>query len=185
MTKSISKPSRLVGKPMVRVDADGKVRGSTRYLNDFEYKGLLHGVVVRASVPRGILKAITPDPAFDWTGITFATAQDIPGENVVHMHDRTMPLLAAIGGEIRYRGEPVGVVAAKTYELAAEAAKHIRIDIDELPPLLTLQEAIAIFKATPDAMDSMKKQSIVKGDIAQGFAEADEIIEAEYWAGHQ
>ena len=185
MKKSISKPGRLVGKPMVRVDADGKVRGTTRYLNDIDYKGILHGVVVRSPVARGILKAITPDPAFDWTGITFATAADIPGENVVHMHDRTMPLLAAIGGEIRYRGEPVGVVAAKTPELAAEAARRIRIDIDELPPLLTLQEAIAIFKAAPDAMESMKNQSIVKGDIARGFAEADDIIEAEYWAGHQ
>ena len=185
MTKPISKPARLVGKPIVRVDADGKVRGSTRYLNDIDYKGILHGVVVRAPVPRGILKAVVPDPAFDWTGITFATAKDIPGENVVHMHDRTMPLLAEIGGEIRYRGEPVGVVAAKTYERAAEAAQRIRIDIDELPPLLTLEEAVAIFKATPEKLDSMKNQSIEKGDLAAGFAAADEIIEAEYRAGHQ
>lgn len=185
MTKPISKPVRLVGKPIPRVDADGKVRGTTRYVNDIDYKGLLHGVVVRSPVPRGILKAIVPDPAFDWTGIVFATAQDIPGENVVHMHDRTMPLLAEIGGEIRYRGEPVGVVAAKTLERAAEAAKRIRIDIDELPPLLTLEEAVAIFKAAPEKLDSMKDQSIVKGDLAAGFAAADEIVEAEYWAGHQ
>ena len=101
-----------------------------------------------------------------------ATAKDIPGENVVHMHDRTMPLLAEIGGEIRYRGEPVGVVAAKTYERAAEAAQRIRIDIDELPPLLTLEEAVAIFKATPEKLDSMKNQSIEKGDLAAGFAAA-------------
>jgi CO/xanthine dehydrogenase Mo-binding subunit len=185
MTKPISKPGRLVGKPIPRVDADGKVRGTTRYVCDIDYKDILHGVVVRAPVPRGILKAVTPDPAFDWTGITFASAADIPGENVVHMHDRTMPLLAQIGGEIRYRGEPVGVVAAKTYELAAEAARHIQIDIDALPPLLTLHEAVAIFKAAPEKLDSMKNQSIVKGDLAKGFAEADEIIEAEYWAGHQ
>jgi CO/xanthine dehydrogenase Mo-binding subunit len=185
MTKRISKPSRLVGKPIPRVDADGKVRGSTRYVCDIDYRGILHGVVVRSPVPRGILKAVVPDPAFDWTGITFATAADIPGENVVHMHDRTMPLLAQIGGEIRYRGEPVGVVAANTYERAAEAARHVRLDIDELPPLLTLQEAVAIFKATPEKLDSMKNQSIVKGDLARGFAAADEIIEAEYWAGHQ
>ena len=128
MTKRTSQPVRLIGKGMPRVDADGKVRGTTRYLNDIDYKGVYHGVVVRAPVPRGILKAVTPDPAFDWTGITFATAADIPGENVVHMHDRTMPLLAAIGGEIRYRGEPVGVVAAPTPERAADAARHIRID---------------------------------------------------------
>ncbi len=185
MKKQTSPSQRLVGTGMPRVDAEGKVRGTTRYLNDIPYKGILHGVVVRSPAARGILKGIVPDPAFDWSGITFATARDIPGENVVHMHDRTMPLLAEIGGEIRYRGEPVGVVAAKTPELAAEAARHIRIDIDELPPLLTLQEAVAVFKNTPDRLDTMKTQNIVKGDLALGFAEADDVFEAEYWAGHQ
>ena len=185
MTKRTSKPVRLVGQGMPRVDAGGKVRGTTRYLNDIDYQGVLQGVVVRAPVPRGILKAVEPDPAFNWKGVVVATAKDIPGINVVHMHDRTMPLLAEIGGEVRYRGEPVGVVAAPTYELAAEAANHMRIEIDPLPPLLTLPEAVNVFKTAPEKFDSMKDQSIVKGDVAQGFAEADEIIEAEYWAGHQ
>ncbi|HAL91909.1 MAG TPA: aldehyde oxidase [Verrucomicrobia bacterium] len=185
MTKRTSKPVRLVGKGMPRVDAAGKVRGATRYLNDIDFKGLLHGAIVRSPVPRGILKSVEPDPAFGWAGIVVATAKDIPGINVVHMHDRTMPLLAEIGGEVRYRGEPVAVVAAKTPELAAEAARHFKIDIDPLPPLLTLEEAIAIFKATPGQFDSMKNQDIVKGDLAKGFAEADDIIEAEYRAGHQ
>ena len=185
MTKPIPQPGRLVGKPIVRVDADGKVRGQTRYLNDIDYKGALQGVVVRAPVPRGLLKALLPDPAFDWSRVVLATAADLPGENVVHMHDRTMPLLAEVGGEIRYRGEPVAVVAAKTLELAAAAARRIRIEIDELPPLLTLAEAVAIFKAAPAKLDSMKDQSIVKGDLDAGFAAADEIVEAEYEAGHQ
>ncbi|MGD9782919.1 MAG: xanthine dehydrogenase family protein molybdopterin-binding subunit [Kiritimatiellia bacterium] len=185
MTKRPIQPGRLIGKGMPRVDADGKVRGTTRYLNDIDYKGLLHGVVVRAPVARGILKAVVPDPAFAQSGIVFATARDVPGENVVHMHDCTMPLLAAVGGEIRYRGEPVAVVAAKTYELAAAAARRVRVEVEERPALLTLHEAIAIFKSAPGKLDSMKDQTIVKGDVARGFAEADDTIEAEYWAGHQ
>ncbi len=185
MAKSLPRIRRLVGQPFPRVDADGKARGTTRYLADRHYPGLRHGVVVRSPVPRGILKAVVPDPDFDWTGIVLATAKDIPGINVVHMHDRTMPLLAEIGGEIRYRGEPVGVVAAKTPELAAAAAARVRVEVDELPPLLTLQEAVATFKSAPARFDSMKNQDIVKGDLAHGFAAADEILEAEYWAGHQ
>ena len=185
MTKRTSQSGRLIGKGMPRVDADGKVRGTTRYLNDVDYKGILHGVVVRSPVARGILKALVPDPAFDWSQIVLATAQDVPGENVVAMHDRTMPLVAKIGGEVRYRGEPVAVVAAKTPELAAAAARRIRVEVEELPPLLTLADAIAIFKTAPEKMESMKDQSIVKGDVAKGFAAADDVVEAEYWAGHQ
>jgi CO/xanthine dehydrogenase Mo-binding subunit len=185
MTKPTPKSRRHVGQPMVRVDADGKVRGRTRYLTDIAYPGALTGVVVRAPVARGILKALVPDPAFDWSTVVLATARDIPGINIVHMHDRTMPLLADIGGEIRYRGEPVAVVAAKTPELAAEAAARIRVDVDELPALLTLDEAVAIFKKSPATFDSMKDQDIRKGDLAKGFAAADDIVEAEYRAGHQ
>ena len=185
MTKPTPKPKRLVGTGMARVDADGKVRGQTRYLNDIPYKGVLHGVVVRAPVARGILRAVEPDPAFDWSKVVLATAKDVPGENVVHMHDRSMPLVAEIGGEIRYRGEPVAVVAAPTPELAAAAAAHVRVAVDELPPLLTLDEAIDIFKKSPARLDVMKAQEIAKGDVARGFAEADEVIEAEYRAGHQ
>jgi xanthine dehydrogenase molybdopterin-binding subunit B len=59
------------------------------------------------------------------------------------------------------------------------------VEVEELPPLLTLQEAIAIFKSAPEKLESMKSQDIVKGDVAPGFAAADEIVEAEYWAGHQ
>ncbi|MDY0146166.1 MAG: xanthine dehydrogenase family protein molybdopterin-binding subunit [Kiritimatiellia bacterium] len=185
MNKAVSQPRRLVGQGMVRVDADGKVRGLTRYLNDIDYKGLLHGVVVRSPVARGRFKALVPDPAFDWSTVVVATAKDIPGENVVHMHDRTMPLLAEVGGELLYRGEPVAVVAAKTLELATQAAGCLHVEVEELPPLLTLQDAIAIFKETPAKFDSMQDQDIVKGDLAQGFATADDVIEAEYWAGHQ
>ncbi len=185
MTRSISKSKRLVGTGMFRVDADGKVRGETQYLNDSEVKGLLHGVVVRAPHPHGILKAITLDPAFSWKGITVATAQDIPGENVVHMHDRTMPLLAEIGGLIRYRGEPVAVVAAKTLELATEAAGHIQVNMTKRPALLTLDDAMTVYKKTPKKFDMMQEKDIVKGSIKKGFAAADDIIEAEYWAGHQ
>ena len=75
MTKRTSKPVRLVGQGMPRVDAGGKVRGTTRYLNDIDYQGVLQGVVVRAPVPRGILKAVEPDPAFNWKGVVVATAQ--------------------------------------------------------------------------------------------------------------
>ena len=146
MTKPTPKPKRLVGTGMARVDADGKVRGQTRYLNDIPYKGVLHGVVVRAPVARGILRAVEPDPAFDWSKVVLATAKDVPGENVVHMHDRSMPLVAEIGGEIRYRGEPVAVVAAPTPELAAAAAALVLAAGDELPPRLTRDEARAIFK---------------------------------------
>lgn len=170
---------------MARVDAADKATGRTTYFNDMDYPGALHAVVVRSPIPHGILRDLVQDPAYDWRGIVVATAKDIPGENVVHMHDRSMPLMGAVGHEILYRGEPLAIVAAETVEKAREAAAHIQPVMDELPPLLTLQEAVAVFKQDPAAMDSICTKNIVKGDIQAGFAAADQILEHEYWAGHQ
>ena len=140
MTVAENSRKGLVGRGVSRVDASDKVRGLARYADDLDVPGCWHGVIVRSPVSRGTLRSVKLDPACDASKAVVVTARDIPGPNVVHMHDRTMPLLAEIGGEIRYRGEPVAVVAAKTPELAAEAAKRIRVEIDELPPLLTLQD---------------------------------------------
>ncbi|MDR0993811.1 MAG: xanthine dehydrogenase family protein molybdopterin-binding subunit [Verrucomicrobiota bacterium] len=184
-TKSRCNPTRHIGTGMLRVDAADKVRGKTQYLNDRTYPGALHATVVRSPTARGILKSLTLDPAYDWKGVTVATAEDIPGENVMVMHDRSMPLMGAVGAELRYRGEPVAVVAAATAEKSMEAADHVRLDIEQRPALLTLAEAIALFKKSPKKLELLKTQNIEKGDIRRGFAEADEVLEAEYWAGHQ
>ena len=176
----------LIGSPMLRVDAADKAAGATKYLRDLPPPpGALHAALVRSPVARGILRDIRPDPAFDWSSVVFATASDIPGDNVVEMHDRTMPLLGAVGAELRYRGEPVAVVAAETPERAREAASRVSLDIDPLPALSTLSEAVAVFKRDPAALETLVVQNIEKGDLAAGFAAADDTYESEYTAGHQ
>jgi CO/xanthine dehydrogenase Mo-binding subunit len=171
---------------MLRVDAADKAAGATKYLRDLPPPpGALHAALVRSPVPRGILRGIRPDPAFDWSSVVLATASDIPGDNVVEMHDRTMPLLGAVGAELRYRGEPAAVVAAPTPELAREAASRVALDIDPLPALATLDEAVAVFKRDPATLETLVVQNIEKGDLAAGFAAADDVYEQEYAAGHQ
>ena len=175
-----------IGSEMLRVDAADKVRGATKYLGDLPRDGALYGVVVRSDVPRGILKSVTKDPAFDWRGVTVATAEDIPGENVVHMHDRSMPLMAAVGAEVRYRGEPIAIVAAPTEAKARAAAAAVKFAIDPLPPLLRLlDDGVERFKADPDSLEYTVQQRIEKGDLAAGFRAADRVMEREYRAGHQ
>lgn len=179
------KDGGLIGTGMMRVDAADKVRGLTRYLNDLPHNGIGYGVVVRSEVPRGILRKVEADPAFDWKGVTLATAADIPGENVVHMHDRSMPLMAAVGAEVRYRGEPLAVVVADSEEKARAAAGAVRAVIDPLPPLLTLDEAVDIFKKTPSRLELLKEQTIRRGNVREGFKDATRVMEREYRAGHQ
>src|SRR5437879_13436473 len=87
----------LVGKPSPRKEGRKKVTGQALYVDDLRFDGMLHGVTVRSSIPRGRIKNISFDqpPAtaggydrnIPWDEFTIVTANDIRdmklGENFV------------------------------------------------------------------------------------------------------
>src|SRR5438034_11552866 len=94
----------LVGKPTPRKEGHKKVTGQAVYVDDLTFPGMLHGVTVRSSVPRGRIKNISFDqpPATDrnipWSEFTIVTAKDIRdsklGENYVALILNDQPYLA-------------------------------------------------------------------------------------------
>src|SRR4026209_1499381 len=90
-----------VGTSVPRVDGEAKVRGTALYVDDIEVPDALHGATVRSRVPHGILRAIRRDPAFDWSDIVVATAEDIPGRNTIYLIEEEKPALVPCGGGSR------------------------------------------------------------------------------------
>jgi len=183
MPDTKTNPAGVVGKGVARLDAEDKVRGRSGYVDDLEIPGCWIGHLVRSLVPHGRLRGLKRDPYFDWSRVVVATPKDIPGINVVVMHDRSMPLLAF--DEVRYLGEPLALVAAPTARLASEAAASITPEIDALTPILTLNELVSLFKSEDPRLFRLSSQTIVKGDVEKGLSEADHVVEGEYTAGHQ
>lgn len=175
---------RHVGKGIVRLDGEEKVRGLTRYADDIHIPDCWFGEVVRSPVAKGRLRKINFDPAFDFSRVCVVLPNDIPGKNIVDMFGHDMPFIAH--DLIEYCGEPVALVAAPTRELAREASAHIHPDIESLPPVLTLREVIdAYVNKNSEGLHQLAAQTIMKGDVDDGFEAADHIVTAEYWAGHQ
>ncbi|HMO49533.1 MAG TPA: xanthine dehydrogenase family protein molybdopterin-binding subunit [Kiritimatiellia bacterium] len=174
---------RHVGQGMVRLDGEEKVRGQALYADDVPVPDCWFGEVVRSPVPRGRLRRLVFDPAFDFSQVCVVTPEDIPGKNIVDMMGQDMPFIAY--DDIQYRGEPVALVAAPTRALARAAAARIVPDIEALPAILTLSEVVDRFHRNGEGLHELAGQTIRKGDIAAGFAAADRIIEGDYWAGHQ
>lgn len=183
MTLAETKQYNQVGRSVPRVDADEKVRGLAVYADDVPVPDCWYAEVVRSPVSCGRLKKLTFDPVFDWSRVCVVTPADIPGENIVDMIGRDMPFIAH--DWIQYRGEPLALIAAPTRALAREAAAHVQAEIETAPALLTLQELVARYKADPAQLHRQAAQTIVKGDVEKGLAEADVVVEGEYWAGHQ
>jgi CO/xanthine dehydrogenase Mo-binding subunit len=132
--------STWVGQSVPRADGVGKVNGKAAYVDDVSMPGALHGATVRSRIARGKIKSITRDPSFDWTGITFVTATDIPGENVVALIEDDQPVLAST--EIRHMYEPVALVACDDPVRLQRAVQAVRVDVEPLDPIFTIEDAL-------------------------------------------
>ena len=174
---------RYIGKSVSRVDVVDKLRGRAEFADDIELNGMWHGAIVRAPTAPARLTELKFDPQFDWESVAVVTAADIPGENVVDMLKRDMPFIAT--DDIQYCGEPVALIAASSKEKAHAAVAHIEPVFEMRKGIYTISEIVRQYKHDSSQLHSLGTQSIAKGDIEAGFAEADEIVEGEYWTGHQ
>ncbi|MGH9767533.1 MAG: xanthine dehydrogenase family protein molybdopterin-binding subunit, partial [Blastocatellia bacterium] len=87
--------------------------------------------------------------------------------------------------EIRHFEEPILLIAAESKHEAETAAQHISIEYEELPPLLTIEEALNCDEIIYGADNVFKKFLIARGDIDAGFKQADHVIIGEYRVPHQ
>src|SRR5438445_178852 len=70
-------------------------------------------------------------------------------------------------------------------ERATAAAAAIHVHVEPLPAVLTVEDALAARIPIHGEDNVFKDIHIANGDLALGFAEADEIVEGEYRCGHQ
>ena len=164
----------VVGRSPPRKDGADKVTGRARYLDDLNFPNQLWGRTVRSQVPHGKIRGIVWDPAFDWAGIVRVTAADIPGDNVVHLIEDDQPMLAS--EVVRHREEPIALIAGADREKLEEALLHVKVEIEELPPVLDPLLSTHVFKA-------YRIEQAPEG-LAAAFA-AHRVVEGTYRVGHQ
>jgi CO/xanthine dehydrogenase Mo-binding subunit len=172
-----------VGQNVLRKEGHEKLTGAARYIDDIALDGMLHGKTIRSRVPRGRIKSITFDPAYDWSRIVVADYRDIPGNNYVALIENDQPLLAET--EICHCEEPILLIAAESKHEAEVAARHIRIKYEELPPVLTIEDALKGDQIIHGSDNIFKSFLIMRGDVDEAFKQADLIVEEEYRVPHQ
>src|SRR5213083_3559662 len=130
----------LIGKPIPRKEGRKKVTGQAFYVDDLTFPGMLHGVTVRSSIPRGRIKNISFEGDIPWDEFAVVTAKDIPGENYVALILNDQPYLA--DEVVNHPEEPIVLLAHQDKYLLEEARRQVRIDYEELPPILTFEESL-------------------------------------------
>jgi len=140
--RTIAPPVRGgVGESARRQDAVPKVKGEFAFSSDLWAEGMLWGATVRSPHPRAAIRSLDISDALMVSGVhAVLTHEDVPGRRLYGMEIVDQPVLA--WDEIRYEGEPVALVAADHPEIARRAADDVRVDYEELSPLVDPEAAI-------------------------------------------
>ncbi|MDP2777992.1 MAG: molybdopterin-dependent oxidoreductase [Anaerolineales bacterium] len=193
-----SKTWQTVGKPEIKVDAVKLVQGKPAFTGDFEKRGLLHAKVLHSPHAHARIKKIDTSKAKALEGVAAVlTWQDIP-RVVYSTAGQSDPIPGpldtfSLDHKVRFVGDRVAFVAAETVEIAEKALSLIDVEYEVLPAILDSRESMKPesirIHEEPEYVnfaDSNPEKNLAAeiridiGDVEKGFAEADEIFEAEY-----
>lgn len=137
----------ILGAAVKRVEDPRFITGVGRYLGDMPAEGALWAVMVRSTVPHGLLTALDTSEAEAMPGVVGVyTAADFDKAAMpIAAPDATdetrRPLLAS--ERVRFVGDLVAVVVAATEIEAVDAAEMVWADFDLLPAVATVDAALA------------------------------------------
>ncbi|KAL6263815.1 hypothetical protein P5V15_003898 [Pogonomyrmex californicus] len=161
-----------VNKPVMKLEAIQQTSGEAQYCNDLPpYPGEVFCAFVLTKVGNGKIENIDASKALAMKGVVaFFTAKDIPGKNLcISASSQLMMLindeLLFAEKDVLYAGQPVGVIAAETHNLANEAAKLVEIKYSETlkkKPVISIEDALAT-KDDTRFMNSMNIPAKKKG----------------------
>ncbi|MEU6002095.1 xanthine dehydrogenase molybdopterin binding subunit [Streptomyces sp. NPDC047197] len=163
----------VVGVSMPHESAVLHVTGAALYTDDLvqRTKDVLHAYPVQVMKAHGRITALRTEPALSVPGVVrVLTGADVPGVNDAGMkHDE--PLFP---DEVMFHGHAVAWVLGETLEAARLGAAAVEVDLDELPSVVTLQDAMAA-----DRFHGARPLMLT-GDVDAGFADAAHVFTGDF-----
>ncbi len=177
-----------IGKPRPRFEGIDQVTGKSTYVGDMYLPGMLYAKGLLSTEDHAKILEIDTSPAKQLKGVRVViTGHDIPVNitGPIVQDAYCLPI-----DKVRYRGEMIALVAADTEEIAEEAVSRIKVKYERLPAVFDPRDALQ-----PDApivhdefqgtlcngnlilMHGHDVSRLVHGDVEQGFAESDLIVE--------
>ena len=196
-----SETNQWVGKRTIRPDGEDKVTGRASFGADFAQAGMLWGKVLRSPHPHARLKSIGLDRAAAAPGVkavmSGADLVDFPIDTPVLVGPADMRFVSRnvmARDKALYAGHAVAAVAATTAEAAEAALELIDVDYEVLPWVIDVDEAMhpdapvlheflrtqGVDSAADSPTNVASRAEFTLGDVDDGFAEADVVIEKDF-----
>ena len=183
-----------IGARVLRTEDPALLTGTGQFVDDLRLPGMLHAAFVRATIAHGHIRAIDTTAARAMPGVhAILTAEDMPAP----MREARMPMLlpnpllqgqltqfCLARQEVCYVGEPIAIVVAATRHLAEDAAAAVQVEIDPLPALSDVRDAVAPGAPLVHVEAQHNKPSVfisTYGDIDAAFAGAAHVVGCDLW----
>ena len=172
--------TKVVGKPLPRVDAYERVSGTAVYPSDIIFPDMLFAAILRCPHAHAVVKDVDTREAEKAVGVRAVLSAKTPGADILWPYTPEMKT-RLFDPQCRFEGETVAAVAAETPYQAWDAVRSIRVAYDVLPALSDERKsldagAVQVHKEG----NKVKSDKYERGDVAKGFAEADVVLEQTY-----
>lgn len=191
---------QYVGKPTPRYDGKAKVTGGGKYTADVKLPGMLYARMIGATVAHGKVLSVDTSAAEKAPGVRGVhVIQHVLGSAELRDPSKEIPSKFPI---VRYYGQPVAAVAATSQAAANDAAQLVVVKYEAMPHVVDRlaarsSDAPLVYPGPADEAGTAgggggpsgvpqvgnvhgpARQK--RGDIAHGFAEADVVVESEYF----
>jgi xanthine dehydrogenase YagR molybdenum-binding subunit len=172
------------GKPTSRIEGHAKVTGTAKYAAEHKVAGLAYGFVVSSAIAKGRIRSIHTDDALAVPGVLdifthahrpkLAASGEKYGDEVAPPGSPFRPLY---DDQIRFSGQPIGLVVAEELEIARFAASLVHVEYRR-------QNHVTDFEGRRSRARTVRENgethSHKRGNAAKAFSQAPVRIEVEY-----
>ena len=180
-----------VGRPVRRLEDARRVRGEGTYVDDVHVPDMLHATVVRSPMGHARVRGLDASAARSMPGVEAVLGAAELGDALRPIPVRLVPderllrylQLPLATDRVRYVGEPVALVVARSRAVAEDAAERVEVDLEPLPAATdaTAPPPAALFDHTPDNLASLIEEGF--GDVDAAFARAHRVVRLVFRTG--
>ena len=168
----------VINSRAARLDAPDKVTGRAVFVDDMSMPGMLYGAMLQSPVAHAKILNIDTSEALKLPGVKSVVTAKEAGLINYGVSPARYDETVFCSDRVRYVGDEIAAVAAVDLETAMEAVSLIKVAYEELPILLTIEEAMA--EGAPQLHDKYPGNICAEvhqefGDVATAFKECDII----------
>ncbi|KAK9830775.1 hypothetical protein WJX74_006631 [Apatococcus lobatus] len=196
----VAAPEAVVGHSHMHMAARSQTTGEAMFAGDIKLVGMQHAVLVTSTRARAKILSVNASNALNMKGISgFFDAKAMRGEGsntsasvasgLHHQQQHNYNNAAGhmkqdeevfASSEVHTVGQVIGIITAETERQARAAAKAVQVEYEDLPSIVSIQDAIAA-----GSFFDGPENKVERGKVEEWLSKCDRVLEGSVVVGGQ